>query len=937
MRIISMLFGLLFISLQAMGQGTIAGTVKDEKTGEEIIGASVSIKGATTGTVTDVDGNYTLKVAAGTHTVLVRYLGYKPKEVADVKVDAKAKVSLNIALSSATDLEEVVVTTTMKKENVAALYTIQKNNVSVSSGISADIIQRSPDRNTGEVLKRVSGASVQNDKFVVIRGLSDRYNTAMLNSAQMPSTEPDRKAFSFDIIPSNLIDNIIISKTASADLPGDFAGGVVQVMTKDVPDENFYNLGLTLGYNNQSTFKDYTTTKTTTGEYLGFANKDNALPAAFGADVTAYKSMSRAEQLSAARQLPNNFQYTTGTALPNTSLQLSAGNVQRFKNGGKFGTVVGLSYRNGYKYAPEFVRATWNDDASNNSYATDQIQKFNSSLSGLANFSYMSGKSRVTFRNIFNALHDMNTIYRTGTNYSSSQEVRMNSNVPLDRTMYSSQLEGDHAIGKKNIKVYWNLNYSNLTAKQYDLRTAFYNRPLVLQSDGTYVPDDNAPYVLTDRNSRRFFSNLTDNSYGGNFYVNVPFELFSQKQSVKVGYLGLYKDRSFGARIFQYQPYDQAQLNPASTTLPYDQILGADNISQTGYELNEITNPTDQYTANALLNAGYVMLDNHFTEKFRMSWGARVESYSQTLQAVNLSKTSIDTTSTVIDILPSINLSYDFSEKTKVRLSGSRTVNRPEFREVAPFEFVDFENMWTVNGNRNLGRANITNVDLRYEYYPAPGEVVTLGAFYKYFNNPIESIMNSQTNNDLFKFTYGNAVSAQAYGVELDVRKNLGFISDDAQWLENLVVGANVTYIKSVVDISNQYTGTTADTIAARPLQGQSPYLFNFSILYTAPKSGLSISALYNRIGDRIFIVGTNQFKATWERGRDVIDVQVSKKVLKGRGEVKLTVSDLLNQATIFYWDYDNQFGYNKNNDRVFQSYKYGTNFNLGFTYRFGK
>jgi hypothetical protein len=199
--------------------------------------------------------------------------------------------------------------------------------------------------------------------------------------------------------------------------------------------------------------------------------------------------------------------------------------------------------------------------------------------------------------------------------------------------------------------------------------------------------------------------------------------------------------------------------------------------------------------------------------------------------------------------------------------------------------------------------------------------------------------MNAQTNLDQLRFGYSNALSAQAIGAELDIRKNLSFIND-AEWLENLIVGANITYVKSVVDVSNLNTGTGAGggVLSDRPLQGQSPYLLNFSLLYTEPKTGISASALYNRIGDRIFIVGSGQIRGAWEKGRDVIDLQISKKVLKNKGEVKFTVSDLLNQSTVFYQDFDGEFGYSEaNGDRVFQSYKWGTTLNVGFSYRLGK
>ena len=928
MRIISKLFRLLFFGSQAIAAGRISGQVTDEKTGEPVIGATVVVKGTPNGASTDIDGNFTISSAAGTYTVEVKYIGYQPKEVTNVKVAATGVTNLNIAISesSNTTLNEVVVRSTLKKENVNALYVLQKNNVSVSSGISADIIQRSPDRNTGEVLKRVSGASLQNGKFVIIRGLNDRYNTAMVNGAQMPSTEPDRKAFSFDIIPSNLIDNIIISKTASPDMPGDFAGGVVQVLTKDVPEENFLNAGLALGYNTQSTFKDFTSGERVAGDHMGFGNSQNALPSSFGSTYTEYRSMSKDERVSVAKTLPNNFGTNTTQALPNTSLQLSWGYSHKFKKGGKLGSVVGLSYRNGYSAIPDFRRATW-QVGSNNADASDNVSKHSSSLAGLANISYVSAKSKISFRNLFNALHDQTNYSRGGYNDGQLLHTEGYSTIPYDRKMYNSQLEGDHSFGKKNIKFTWNLNYSMLNASQHDLRTVFYNRPYQKDVDGNMVVEEGKSFELNDRNCRRFFSDLEDDNLGASLAVQVPFGLFGQNQSVKAGYLGLSRNRSFDARIFQYQQYSVTTFDHALSLLDYDHVFDPQNMRADGFELIEITNPTDAYKASSFLNAGFLMLDNHFSEQWRMSWGARVESYSQTLQGVDLSNKKIDTTSVVLDVLPSLNLSYSPGAKTRIRLSGSRTVNRPEFREIAAFQFIDLENTWTIIGNPNLQRANITNLDLRYEYYPQPGEAITIGAFYKYFENPIENKMNDQSNLDLLIFGYQNAPSAVAFGGEIDIRKSLSFVAD-AKWLENLIVGGNFTYVQSRVDVRS--FGLVND----RPLQGQSPYLINFSLLYNDAKTGFGVSALYNRAGDRIFIVGTSTIPTTWENGRDVIDFQVSKSLLKKKAELKFTISDLLNQPYTFYWDYDGKVGNNTATDKPFQTYKLGTTFTLGFTCR---
>ncbi|HRO41669.1 MAG TPA: TonB-dependent receptor [Flavipsychrobacter sp.] len=931
MRIISMLLFFFLTSVISFA-GKITGKVSDEKTGEPLIGATVLIKGTANGTATDVDGNFILTADPRTHTLEVKYIGYQSKEIDGIVIKSDEVVTVNIVIAEATStqLNEVVVRSSLKKENISALYVMQKNAVSVSSGISADIIQRSPDRNTGEVLKRVSGASIQNGKFVIIRGLSERYNAAMINGAQMQSTEPDKKAFSYDVIPSNLIDNIIISKTASADLPGDFAGGVVQVLTKDVPDNSFFNVGVGLGYNTQATLKNTYAADRSTGENLGLRNSKNELPNSFGSSVQYYRGLTTDQKFLVATELKNNYRQNEITALPNMSLQLSAGDARRFRNGSKLGTVLGLSYRNSYNESPNFYRSTWGANGSReNGVATEERwTKFTSALSGLANFSYVANKSKYSLRSIFNSIHDDVNYSRHGFSYGGTNNfATLYSTVPLDRQLVSTQLDGDHAVGSRNIKVNWNLNYALLFATQHDLRSVGFAQNGKQVGENKWVPDENAPVQVNERNSRRFFSDLTDHSFGGNASTIIPFILFGQKQSLKAGYLGLRKTREFNARIFQYRP----GLNHVSKEGGlYYEIFDRSNINNTGFELEEISNPTDRYDASSMLHAGFLMFDNHISDAWRISWGVRYETYEQNLRAVNMSGTKINQTDVFADWLPSMNLSYSPSEKTKVRFSASRTVNRPEFREIAPFMFVDFENNWQITGNPNLKRSNITNLDARYEYYPGAGEAITAGVFYKHFQNPIENRMDDQSNLDLMIFGIRNAPSARAFGAELEVRKNLSFVSES---LENFIVGANLTYVNSRVNVDSAGFGVTK----ARPLQGQSPYLINFSVLYNEPKTGLGISALYNRIGDRIYIVGSRDIPTTWERGRDVIDFQISKPLLKKRAEIKLTISDLLNQNYMFYWAYDNNNRYDVSADRVFQRYNLGTTFTLGFTYKFGK
>lgn len=947
LKINALLFVLL-ISLQAIAGGKISGKVTDEKTGEPLIGATVEVKGMGLGTATDVDGRFIINVATGDYVVEVKYIGYTAKSISDVLVKEGEVTELNVAIAedNKKQLKEVVVRGTLKKESVNALYSIQKNSVAVSSGISADIIQRTPDKNTGEVLKRVSGASVKDGKYVVIRGLSDRYNLAMVNNALMPSTEPDKKAFSFDVIPSNLIDNIIINKTASADLPGDFAGGIVTVLTKDVPERDFVNVGIAAGYNTQSTGKDFVSNERTGMSYLAFPGNDHALPSGFGKNAAYYnelRSSNPEKQYEIAKSLPNNYKEVTTSAMPNTNFNVSVGKAAHLKNGDKFGAVIGANLRNSQTILPEFIRGKY-EQGRIHTYSTEKQYRYSSNLAALANFSYVTGKHKIGFKNLFNKIYDNTYYQREGYTTSNLQQIKAYSSIPSERQVYNAQLEGDHAFGKKNVKAYWNLSYSNLNAQQKDLRSAFYSKTTTFNTEDEPVSNESVPFEVVDRNSRRFFSTQKDNNIGGNAHVSYPFNLFNQKQSVKAGYLYQYKDREFSARIFQYAPIGFSAA-PEVAHAPVGEIFDTKNIgTASGFRLDEITSTEDAYKAYGMLNAGFLMLDNAFGEKIRLTWGVRVESYEQKIKATLRSGTKLNKKDIFTDVLPSFNLSYNANEKSKFRLSASRTVNRPEFREIAPFQFIDFENVWTITGNPNLKRANITNADFRYEYYPSAGEAITAGVFYKNFENPIEAKMDDQSNLDLLIFGYQNAKSAYAAGLEIDFRKKMSFISD-AKWLENLIVGGNFSYIYSRVDASNIIgTTNTIGTKTDRPLQGQSPYLINGSILYNMPKTGFAFSAMYNRIGHRIAIVGNATIPTTWENGRDVIDLQISKAVLKNKGEVKLTVGDLLNQATTFYWNTDTKDAYmkgsskaGKGNDQVFQQYRLGTTLTLGFNYKFGK
>lgn len=924
-------FFVLFLGLSSfiVAQTRLTGKILNNKN-EAIAGVSVKIVGTQSGTTSDIEGRYSLSLASGKKYELeFSASGFATKLVNDIEVGPGLDNELNIILEIAvTSIEGVTVkATTRRQESTAALLNFQKNNIALSSGLASDFIRRTPDKNTGEVLKRVSGASIQDNKFVIIRGLSDRYNSAVINNAQLPSTEPDKKAFSFDVIPSALIDNIIINKTATPELTGEFAGGLVQINTKDVPIKNMLSLGISLGFNTQSAFKDFTSNERNGTDWLGFDNGNRGLPKGFPSTAQAYRALgattSGVEQQIALSRLFRNDVYGEKqyTALPTQTYSLTWGNRARFKNGGTFGTILSLQYRNSMLLY-DVQRKLHADNGDVVVEVQDAQNKYSVNVGALANFTYIKGRHKISFKNLFNQLLEDNYYTRAGASNDRIQDINFRSSVLNQRSLYSGQLEGEHQLTSSGIRLRWNGNIAYNSKSQPDLRTSAYFR-----SQGT-----NNPFEQNDDDTRRFFSELKDYSYGANGSLAIPYTLGKNKQTFKIGGSTLIRIRDFKSRIFRYEPAS-AQFDADKNLLPYNEIFAPENIAIDGFKILDFTNNQDKYFGVSATNGMYGMFDNKFGEKIRLVWGVRVENFQQVLTTRNVSSKRVVIDTEKWDVLPSFNFSFSPSSKHNLRLSGSRTVARPEFREIAPFSFYDYESNYGVNGNPDLKRSSILNGDVRYEFYPKGGEAITVGAFYKNFDDPIELRLDPSSVIDRRNYGYNNADKAYAIGAEFEVRKGLDFIS---QHLDAFNVFANLTYIYSKVSLAST-SGTGGVTTANRPLQGQSPYLANVGLQYNSKSTIWSGSLLYNRIGQRLALVGLNDlgFPDIYERPRDQVDFQLAKKIFNKRGELKITWADLLNPAYYLYENTDTKKSFTEGTDRLFSSYKPGSTITVGFTYDF--
>lgn len=922
--LLTLLFVVIGATVFAQGTGKISGTVADKKTGETIIGASVKVLGVNKAVATDVEGRYIIGgLTPGNYVLEVSYIGYTIKSITAIEVKDGNTTSVNVTLeeSQSQTLNQVVVTTTVKKETVNSLYLKQKTNVSISDGISAEQIRRSPDRNTSEVLKRVSGTSIQDNKFVIVRGLSDRYNTTLLNNAILPSTEPDRKAFSFDIIPSNMIDNIVINKTASPDLPGDFSGGVVQVLTKDIPTENYLFASAGTGYNSQSTFQKFQLGEKSGIENFGFFKSDRNIPKGIPS-TQKYNVLTANQKIDAGKLFRNSFQTNTfNAAMPSQAYQLSMGLRKALKNKANIGAIVSLTYRNS-ETRNEAERFDY-EGATKQYDFNDETFKFSSSLGALANFAYIKGNHKIAFKNLYNVSLDNTYTSRFGTQFVDQDLIKGYSYDLVSKSLLNSQLEGEHKFSWQDLKLNWNLGYSYSDRLQPDLKSINYRLDY---DQGAKVYEAVVPNGTASRtDASRFFSDLFEDSYNAGLNVTLPFTLFKEKSSLKVGGLKQYKLRDFKARKFGYiKSFGAFEAN--LLTLPYNEIFNSTNLKPTGFILDEGTENADKYDATSDLNAGYAMLDIRVSKKIRLSLGARVEDSYQLVNTADFTGKKVKVEKQYLDILPSLNATYSLSDQTNIRFSASQTVTRPELRELSNFGFFDYISKRILQGNPDLKRSQNTNIDVKYEIFPGAGQVLSISGYYKYFKNPIEQVVSSGSVKNI---TFQNANSATTYGMELEARKNLGFMGENS-FYKNLTAYVNTSVIFSTVNLNS-----LVSEITSRALQGQSPYLINAGLLFNEPKSNLSFNILYNRIGERISEVGYQGYPDIYEKGRNMLDFQISKKLINNKAELRLNLADVLNEKIYFYQNNNNKKTYQSNIDNIMNTARTGMGASLTFTYNF--
>ena len=918
--------------------GKISGTVLDSKTGETLPGATALIEGTGKGVSADFDGKFMLTgVPVGKVTLVISYISYNTKKIAGVEVKANDVTDISVLLDASTsqDLTEVEVVVTLNKENNTALILQQKNNASVSDGISSETIKKTPDRNTSDVIKRISGATIQDNKFAIIRGMSDRYNAAFINGAPLPSSESDKKAFSFDIFPANLLDNIVILKTATPDMPGDFAGGVIQINTKSIPEKNAQSISISTGYNQQTTFKDFRTYKGGKYDWLGIDDGTRGDPK--GIPETKLFSADKLDQIEYAKKVNYDWSLQSKKTMPNFNLQYSLANVGKlFKK--EAGSIFALTYNSTNNIFAtnrrEFEEQGGIYDVAKTRDYIDTTYSNAILASALWNLAYkFNGNNQIGFKNLFSINSEDRVITRRGSQDIVTQTwERSTVRWFVQNQIYSTQLNGDHYFEPAKIKFKWVAGYSDIKRETPNLRRMTYVKNSPLEDDSVKY---NAVIGTTGTGAANagtmIFNTTKEKMQSIRYDVSRAFKLGDKtKHEVLLGGNHIFRDRIFYARLLGYTMYRKNSSLIENTDLKYldeSVIFAPENIGiqdnpgprDGGFKLSEATTEKDNYAASSMLNAGYITLDSRLFDKLRFIYGARVESYRQRLSVTLFGEEKISDT-TVVDILPSINAVYSVTEKTNIRLSFYQTVSRPEFRELAAFNFLDFNTNFNITGNPGLTRGKIDNYDARFEWYPGAGQVISVSGFYKKITNAVEQAIDAS--GQIKALTFVNVALVENLGVELEYRFKLStlFNNDSSKFLSKTTLFSNFAYIKSEVDVSKIIDAEP------RPLQGQSPYIINAGIQYLDNDKDWGVSLSYNVIGRRIVLVGGESEPSYWETPRHVIDFQLAK-TFKKRFEIKFNIRDILAQNQIWYQDIDKNGKLNKNSEEENKNISHTNNY----------
>lgn len=918
--------------------GKITGTIMDGEFNEPMAFANVLIKNTTKGTTSDFDGKYFIDVEAGNYTLVFSYIGYQTIEISDVVVKSNDEVIVDVTLNT-NSLETVVITTTVRKNTESAILDLQKKSITLLDGLSAQSIKSSGASNIASAVKNVPGVSIQGGKYVYVRGLGDRYTKSILNGVDIPGLDPDRNTIQMDIFPTNILDNIIVVKSAAAEYPADFTGGVIDIVTKDFPTKANYTISTGFGYNPDMHFNDnYLNYSGSNTDFLGFddgmrnipVNRYQVIPGTFD-NSTVLSNMTNVFNKELMAKQANsganfNFGFTAGN-------QFDVGD-------DKLGYQLSFSYKNKTQFYDDRFDGTYMRDQNNSSVnelvgtrTSEGVEGKNTVLlSSLAGIVYKrdNSKYKVNFLHIQNGessagLYDQQIAQAAGG--SGFEPIKKDALLYTERSITNLLFEGNHSFDDANWKLNWKVSPTLSRVYDKDHRIT----PLQQSQNGNY-------FISPSAASRpiRIWRNLQEISLVAKVDAVRKYNFMDRPAKAKFGFNQTVKQRDFSIDDFQFEISGQNIVADGNA----DNLLLSENIwtpqTDQGSHLvwGDLYEPANTFDATQNISAGYLSNEFSVSEKLKAVVGLRAELFSAIYTGQNQAATEIFVDEKIIDkldLFPSANFIYSLNDNSNLRVSYSRTTARPSFKEASKSQIFDPITNRLFIGNIDLEPSYISNFDIRTEFFGENSEMFAISGFYKDFKDPIELTFYESAPDQLTPRNLGNA---SVFGIEFEFRKSLGFLLNS---LENLKFNINASYIESDLtmfeDEYNRRVNAARDGESiekSRELQGQSPYLINAGLNYSDSEIGLQTGLFFNVQGETLEVVGTGIVPDVYTVPFNSLNFTFNKKLgEEKKSTVDIKVSNILNsKRKSVYQSY-------KASDKTFTQFNPGTEFSIGYSYNF--
>ncbi len=904
----------------------ITGIVVDSDTELPVAAVTIRVADSQIRTTTDETGAFSLELPVGTYKIHASAPFYNTYVVPDLKIKVgETPERLRVLLvPQVVKLDAIKMPVQLSQASERGLLEQRMRSSRIEDSISTEEISRLPASSAGDAIKRVTGVSIVGGRYVFVRGLGERYSNTLLNNVEIPSPEPNRRVVPMDIFPASLLASLQTVKTFSPDQPGGFAGGSVQVFTKDFPEALTMSLSMSTGFNTQATGEEGLIYPGGDFDFLGFDDGSRQLPNIIedrAADVPIRErgrftpaGFTPAEIQEFGQSFENVWSPERQTLPINQGYKFSLGNSNTIF-GKQFGYLGVISYGNSHSYDRQVRNAfriglneTLSPVTSYDVERTGNEVEWGTVLNTSLRF---SPEHRTSLRTLFTHTAEDETRTWEGFNADRNTDMRSTRLRYVERQLFSGQLAGTHnfnfgepaleAPEQPDVSMEWRLTYSRAARDEPDTRENIYED----RGDGTYTFRD------VTQSGSRFFFDLEDDEYNAR-----------ADWKVRVGTEGLFKfggllrdrARTFDVRRFRFLPADQVDATVNLSESP-EILFQSENIAPRVFELRESTRSTDNYLADHNIYSGYMMLDLPLSAKWQVMTGVRLESSDQevtTYDPFAATRKEINANLETLDWLPGLNVTYRLTERMNLRLAASRTITRPDFRELAPFEFTDFVGGRTILGNPDLERTQIDNFDFRWETFPQIGGILAISAFYKRFQKPIEQIVQPQAE---VRITYENAEGAHNYGLEIEARQNLGVLTDA---LSKFSINTNAALISSQVVLPED---VGIQTSSERPLQGQCPYIVNISVGFEDPNWGISSAVAYNIFGRRLSEVGNHGVPDVYEQPRGQLDVSFSRTVAN-HFKFSVSAKNLLDPYVHY-----------KIGEATYLEYKLGRSFSFGISY----